>query len=91
MKVVLGLVAGALTSSAWLPQLIRIFRHQRADDIAWGYLFVIATGIFLWIGYGIVTHAASVIIANCFSELFVSTVIVMKYQLALRKRQPQEL
>lgn len=85
LVVALGLVAGSLTTFAWLPQILRIYRHQRADDIAWGYLTVIALGISLWIFYGAWTHSLPVLIANVVSDLLVATVIVKKFQLGQRE------
>ena len=90
LKTVLGLVAGSLTAFAWLPQLFRIFRHQRADDIAWGYLVVISIGVSLWFIYGILTRAIPLIAANGISDCFVITVIAKKFQLR-QLRQTTEL
>lgn len=81
MITILGLVAGSLTAFAWLPQVIRIHRHRRADDIAWGYLVVIALGVTLWFVYGLLTHAVPVIVANAVSDGFVIMVITKKFQL----------
>lgn len=81
MIVTLGLVAGAFTTFAWLPQLARIYRLQRADDIAWGYLTVIATGISMWIVYGAWTKSVPLVVANGISDVLVGLVILKKAQL----------
>ena len=40
----LGLLAGALTTGAWLPQLLRTWRRGSAEDISWPYLGVFGAG-----------------------------------------------
>jgi len=88
-KTVLGLVAGSLTAFAWPPQLIRIHRHRRADDTAWGYLVVISVGVSLWFIYRLLTRAISVIAANAISDCFVITVIAKKFQLHQFPQTPE--
>ena len=82
MKTAIGLLAGALTSFAWLPQIIRIYRSKHAADISWGYLIVIDLGISFWCLYGVLTSSLPVIVANGVSDVFVLWVIAKKFQLS---------
>ena len=50
--IVLGLVAGALTTGCWLPQLLKSWRTRSTTDFSWLYLAVFRTGIALWMIYG---------------------------------------
>lgn len=74
----IGLVAGFLTTSAWLPQLFRTWKARSADGLSWPYLAILATGIALWITYGALTRNAPVVVANTITISFVIGVIAIK-------------
>ncbi|WP_131784244.1 SemiSWEET family sugar transporter [Protofrankia symbiont of Coriaria ruscifolia] len=61
---ILGLVAGALTTGCWLPQLLRSWRTRSAGDISWTYLGVLGLGVTLWLSYGLLTDEMTIILAN---------------------------
>jgi MtN3 and saliva related transmembrane protein len=60
----LGLLSGALTTGAWLPQLARTWRTKHADDISYAYLLTFCAGIFGWMVYGIAQGEVAIIVAN---------------------------
>lgn len=64
METALGLAAGALTTGCWLPQLLRSWRTRSAGDLSWVYLAVLATGVGLWLVYGVTVSDASIVVAN---------------------------
>lgn len=74
----LGLAAGAVTSVAVIPQVVKSFRSRHVRDISiWQpVLLVIGTG--LWLVYGLVLGDIPLILANSFSVLCNSMLIVMK-------------
>ncbi len=61
---ILGLMAGALTTGCWLPQLLRSWRTRSARDISWTYLGVLGLGVVLWLSYGLLTGEMTIILAN---------------------------
>ncbi|MEB3339068.1 MAG: SemiSWEET transporter [Leptolyngbyaceae bacterium] len=61
---ILGLVAGTLTTTAFLPQVVKIWKSKSAKDISLGMLVTFCIGVFLWLIYGICLNALPVIIAN---------------------------
>jgi MtN3 and saliva related transmembrane protein len=73
-----GLVAGALTTSAWLPQLHRTWRSRSAHDLSWGYLLTTCTGIALWLTYGVVTRDVAIIVANAITIVLLSGQVALK-------------
>ncbi len=87
----LGLVAGALTTAAWLPQLVRTWRSRHADDISWGYLGLLAAGITLWLTYGVADHSFSIEAANCVSLFFVVGLLALKAAPRVRGRRGRGL
>ncbi len=77
-----GIVAGICTSISLLPQLIKIIREKKADDISYFMLFILLTGLGCWIWYGFLKMDWPVIITNCFSFLVNCLVIyfTVKYK-----------
>ena len=63
----IGIAAGVLTGISLLPQLIKIIKTKKADDISWVMLFVLLAGISLWIWYGALKKDWPIIITNSFS------------------------
>jgi MtN3 and saliva related transmembrane protein len=74
----LGLVAGALTTGAWLPQLLRTWRLRRAEEISWGYLGVLGAGIACWLVYGVLVSSIAVILANAATLALLGALAGMK-------------
>jgi MtN3 and saliva related transmembrane protein len=61
----LGLIAGALTTGCWLPQLLRSWRTRSTGDLSWGYLIALGGGIALWLVYGLVADDIAILATNC--------------------------
>ena len=70
----LGLVAGALTTVAFVPQIVRILRTRRAYDISWWLFGILAAGSTLWLWYGIRLESLPLIVTN---------VVTLSLQLAI--------
>ena len=60
----LGLLAGAITSSGFIPQLVRGFRTKKLDDVSLYMPLVLISGMTLWLLYGIILQDISIMIAN---------------------------
>ncbi|HSD96617.1 MAG TPA: SemiSWEET transporter [Sulfuricaulis sp.] len=60
----LGLIAGALTTVAFIPQVIKIWKTKHATDISLGMFAIFSGGVLLWLFYGIEIDAVPVIVAN---------------------------
>jgi MtN3 and saliva related transmembrane protein len=60
----LGLLAGALTVSSFLPQVIRTWRSRRTSDLSLGMFALLVTASTLWIIYGFVINDTAVILTN---------------------------
>ena len=48
-----GYAAGTLTTIAFFPQVLHVWKTKRADDLHWGMLLMFTVGILLWLSYGI--------------------------------------
>ena len=74
----LGLLAGSLTTIAFLPQVIRTWRTRSTADISLVMFLILCTGIALWLVYGLVRCDWPVIIANGFTLVMASTILFFK-------------
>jgi len=59
-----GLAAGLLTTIAFLPQVVRVWRRRSATDISLPTFVLLCTGIALWLLSGILKESISLILAN---------------------------
>lgn len=76
----LGFVAALATTGAFVPQAFKTWRTRSADDFSWGYLIVFASGVALWLLYGILRNDPAVIAANALTLLLVLAIAVMKFR-----------
>jgi MtN3 and saliva related transmembrane protein len=60
----IGVVAGVLTTLAWLPQLHHTRRRRSADDISWAHLLTVSTGVAAWLAYGVLERDVPLLTAN---------------------------
>jgi MtN3 and saliva related transmembrane protein len=83
---VLGLVAGALTTIAYLPQLIKTWKSKSAEDLSWSMLITLCVGIVLWLIYGTYVHDLPVILANVVTLMLSSIILVLKLRYSRLKK-----
>ncbi|MGI2906063.1 SemiSWEET transporter [Tolypothrix sp. VBCCA 56010] len=74
----LGLIAGLLTTIAYLPQLIKTWKSKSASDLSWSMLITLCTGIILWLVYGVYVQDIPLIAANIVTLLLASVILVLK-------------
>lgn len=60
----IGMVAGALTSIAAVPQLIKTLRTRHARDISVWQPLLLSLGVALWLIYGILIQNTPLVLAN---------------------------
>jgi MtN3 and saliva related transmembrane protein len=75
---VLGFLAGMLTTIAFVPQVIKIWRSRHARDISTGTFVLFSFGVLLWLLYGIQLGALPVILANGITLVLSLTILVFK-------------
>lgn len=78
-ETVLGLVAGAVTSIAVVPQVARAYRTKRVRDISVWQPVILVVGMILWLAYGVMIGDIPLIAANIFSIACNGLLIVMKF------------
>lgn len=61
---ILGLTAGLLTSISSLPQLLKILKDKKAEDISKLMFWALIAGVALWVVYGFMKKDLPIIITN---------------------------
>ena len=74
----LGLVAGAITTAAGIPQVVRAYRTKHTRDISIWQPVLLNIGMTLWLIYGVALGDMPLIVANAISLLCYSALIIMK-------------
>ncbi|TDH26197.1 hypothetical protein EXU57_11955 [Segetibacter sp. 3557_3] len=74
----IGIIAGILTASSLLPQVIKIIREKKAEDVSIMMLIILMLGVALWIYYGILREDLPIIVTNAFSLLLNITTVVLR-------------
>jgi len=73
-----GLVAAALTTGAFVPQLLKIWRSRSAADISYGMYIAFIAGVLLWLGYGVAIGSMPMVVSNTAILLQAIAVLVLK-------------
>jgi MtN3 and saliva related transmembrane protein len=60
----IGLVAGLLTTSAFVPQAAQTWRTRSARDVNLGLLVLLVVGNSLWFAYGALVGSWGLVAAN---------------------------
>jgi MtN3 and saliva related transmembrane protein len=74
----LAFVAGALTSTGYIPQIIKGYRTRKLDDVSVIMPAVLGFGMFLWLIYGLAREDSAIIAANVVGASFTTLLVLMK-------------
>jgi MtN3 and saliva related transmembrane protein len=88
MITALGLCSGALTTSSFLPQVLRAVRTGSTGDLSWLWLVLLLAGAAGWLSYGLATSSLSVSLANGIMIVLVGALLTVKSRHALLRRVP---
>jgi MtN3 and saliva related transmembrane protein len=75
---ILGFVAGTLTTLSFVPQVHKAWSTKRCSDLSLGMLLAFGGGVALWIVYGLVLHAAPIIVANVVTLALILVLLFLK-------------
>lgn len=74
----LGFLAAALTTAAFLPQVIKTWRTRQTRDLSLATLLALCLGIILWVAYGTLRNDLPLILSNAVTLTLVGTLLVLK-------------
>lgn len=67
--------AGALTTYAFWPQVLRVWRSGQTRDLSLGMYIIFSTGVALWVVYGWVQSLHTVMIPNIITLALSGTIL----------------
>lgn len=80
MENIIGTIAGVLTSVSMIPQLVKVLKEKDVENISWGMIVVLLTGVSLWVVYGILKDEWPIILSNGFSVLVNTTLLIYYFR-----------
>jgi MtN3 and saliva related transmembrane protein len=73
-----GLLAGALTTGSFLPQVIRVYKLRSAREISLFFTLLVMAGNLTWLAYGIYLRALPIILWNVLGGVLVILLLIGK-------------
>jgi MtN3 and saliva related transmembrane protein len=75
---VIGMIAGTLTTTAFVPQVLRIYRTKSARDVSYLTFGIFSVGVALWLVYGLLIRSPAMIAANVVTLGLATAVLLLK-------------
>lgn len=75
---IIGFLAALICSISMTPQVIKIYRTKKTEDLSLWAFSVLATGLFLWFVYGLLIKSMPVILGNAIGFTFAMYIVIMK-------------
>ncbi len=72
---IIGLVAAALTTFAFLPQAIKTWKTKSTDDLSPAMFGLLCAGILLWLIYGLLINDLPIILANAVTLVLACSIL----------------
>ena len=73
-----GYFAAILTTSAFLPQLIKTLKTKKAEDVSLTTLIMFIIGVLSWIIYGYKISSTPILIANLITLILNLLILISK-------------
>tara|TARA_B100000900_G_scaffold106706_1_gene88577 strand:+ start:825 stop:1097 length:273 start_codon:yes stop_codon:yes gene_type:complete len=83
---IFGYFAALLTTLAFLPQLIKTLKTQKADDVSLITLIMFLTGVMSWVIYGYKISSIPILIANIIT--FILNLLILVFKINFAREQP---
>lgn len=82
---IIGVVAGIFTSVSLLPQLIKIIRDKKVEDLSTAMFISLMIGLILWVVYGIFKNDWPIIVTNSFSVFLNIIILFLRFRYSSNK------
>jgi len=84
---VVGIIAGALSCTTFLPQVIKTWKSKSTKDVSLTMFLIASLGTALWLVYGILIHSISIIGTNIVVLIFSLTMLWLLFKHRNRTKQ----
>jgi MtN3 and saliva related transmembrane protein len=78
---IMGYVAGTCTTSAFLPQAIKIVKTKHTKDISLMMYSVLTTGVSLWCVYALINQDWPLALANAVTLFLAGWILLLKFDM----------
>ena len=73
----IGIIAGILVMSSSIPQIMKSYKTKKMSDVSFYLMSLIASGLFLWIIYGLIRSDPVIIGTNAAGLCLNVTLLIM--------------
>ncbi|OPY26156.1 MAG: MtN3/saliva family protein [Methanomassiliicoccales archaeon PtaU1.Bin030] len=84
----LGLVAGLLTTVGFVPQIVKSLRERKMDEVSLLMPMILSVGMFLWLIYGLLTDDLPIIIWNAIALTLNLCLVALKLHFCRTEKIP---
>jgi MtN3 and saliva related transmembrane protein len=78
LDTIVGLAAGLLTTVAFIPQVVQIWKSKSAKDVSLPAFVAFTLGVGLWLAYGILKQEPPIILWNTVTLVLAGAILAMK-------------
>lgn len=78
LTLIIGLIAGSLTTIAFVPQLLKTWKSRSAKDVSLLMFAGFSLGVALWLVYGFMRQDIVVILFNAITLVLASAILYFK-------------
>ena len=83
----IGITAGICTSISLLPQLIKLIKEKKSEDISIFYLLILFVGLGLWIWYGAKRDDMPIVATNSLALILNGVILVLGIRYKKKSRR----
>ena len=77
---ILGMIAGTLTTIAFVPQVVKTWRSKSTQDISYGMFILFSLGLVLWLVYGMLIDSLPIILSNIVTLALALVILGLKFR-----------
>ena len=77
---ILGLVAGAITTGSFVPQVVRVYKIRSAREISLFFTILFLVGDLLWMSYGIYLKDLPIVLWNIMGASLACALMIAKFK-----------
>lgn len=75
-----GYMAAILTTIAFVPQVLQIYKTKSAKDVSLAMFLLFTAGVALWLYYGVSINSVPMIAANTITLALAITILYFKFK-----------
>ena len=86
-----GIFAGTLTTGAYFPQLLAVWRARSGRGLTYSMLGIFNAGVLIWIAYGVLARSTAVFLTNVVTFVLSGSILALKIKFDRRDRRERAM